>query len=46
MCIAQEFKEPAVAAREFLAGNDARTLAEDLRAMEQADFSAAFGLCR
>lgn len=39
---AQELKEMAFAPREFLAKKDARTLAEDLLAMEQAEFSAAF----
>ena len=39
---AQELKEPAFAPREVLAGKDAQTLAEDLLAMEQAEFSAAF----
>jgi epoxyqueuosine reductase len=39
---ASEVKEPAFAAREFIAGKDARTLAEDLLAMSQEEFSAAF----
>jgi epoxyqueuosine reductase len=39
---AQELKEPAFKPRELLANKDAKTLAEDLLAMEQADFSAAF----
>jgi epoxyqueuosine reductase QueG len=39
---AQELKEPAFAPREFLADKDARTLAEDLLALKQAEFSAAF----
>lgn len=39
---AQERKEPAFAPREFLAGKDARTLAEDLLATSQEEFSAAF----
>ena len=39
---AQELKEPAFAAREFIAGKDATTLAEDLLAMPQDEFSAAF----
>ena len=39
---AQELKEPAFAPREFLAGKDATTLSEDLLAMSQDDFSAAF----
>lgn len=38
----EELKEPAFGPRAFLAGKDARTVAEDLLAMEQADFSAAF----
>lgn len=39
---AQELKESAFARREVIAGKDATTLAEDLLAMEQAEFSAAF----
>lgn len=39
---AQELKEPAFAPREFLAGKDAKTLAQDLPAMSQDEFSAAF----
>lgn len=39
---AEALKEPAFAAREFLAGKDAPTLAGDLLALEQAEFSAAF----
>ena len=39
---AQELKEPAFAPREFIAGKDARTLARDLLALSQAEFSAAF----
>jgi epoxyqueuosine reductase len=39
---AQELKEPAFRPREVIANKDARTLAEDLLAMEQAEFSAAF----
>jgi epoxyqueuosine reductase len=39
---AQELKEPAFATRESLGGRDARTLARELLAMSQADFSAAF----
>ena len=39
---AQDLKEPAFAPREFLADKDARTLAEDLLAMTQDEFSAAF----
>ena len=35
-------KEPAFAPREFLASKDARTLADDLLAMSQEEFSAAF----
>lgn len=35
-------KEPAFAPRELLANKDARTLGEDLLAMAQAEFSAAF----
>lgn len=39
---ARELKEPALAPRAVIAGKDATTLAEDLLAMQQADFSAAF----
>jgi epoxyqueuosine reductase len=39
---AQELKEPAFRPRDVLAGKDARTLAEELLAMEQAEFNAAF----
>jgi epoxyqueuosine reductase len=39
---AQDLKEPAFAAREVLAGKDARTLARDLLGMSRAEFSAAF----
>ena len=39
---ASELKEPAFAPRDVIAGKDARTLAEDLLAMSQEDFSAAF----
>ena len=39
---AQELKEPAFKPREFIAGKDARALAEELLAMGQAEFSAAF----
>lgn len=42
MKFAQELKEPAFRPREVIANKDARTLAEDLLAMEQAEFSAAF----
>lgn len=38
----QELKEPAFAAREVLAGKDARVLAGELLAMSQEEFSAAF----
>jgi len=38
----EELKEPAFVAREFIAGKDARTLAEDLLAMSQDELSAAF----
>ncbi|MHB1224118.1 MAG: tRNA epoxyqueuosine(34) reductase QueG [Gemmatimonadaceae bacterium] len=38
----QELKEPAFAAREVLGGKDARTLARELLAMSQEEFSAAF----
>ena len=39
---AQELKEPAFAPREVLAGKDARTLARELLAMTQEEFSVAF----
>lgn len=39
---ATELKEPAFAARDFIANKDARTLAEDLLALSQEKFSAAF----
>src|ERR687890_631784 len=39
---AQELKEPAFAPRVALAGKDARTLARELLAMTQEEFSAAF----
>jgi epoxyqueuosine reductase len=39
---ASELKEPAFAPREVIAGKDARTLAEELVAMSQEEFSAAF----
>jgi len=39
---AQELKEPAFKPRAFLAAKDAKTLAEDLLAISQDDFSAAF----
>jgi epoxyqueuosine reductase len=39
---AQELREPAFAARESLGGRDVRTLARELLAMSQAEFSAAF----
>jgi len=39
---ATELKEPALAPRDFLTGRDANTLAEDLLAMSQDEFSAAF----
>jgi epoxyqueuosine reductase len=38
----QELKEPAFAAREAIAGKDARTLAQDILAMSDEDFRAAF----
>jgi epoxyqueuosine reductase len=38
----QELKEPAFATREAIAGKDARTLARELLAMSQSEFSAAF----
>jgi epoxyqueuosine reductase len=37
-----ELREPAFAAREALAGKDARTLARDLLGMTQEEFSRAF----
>jgi epoxyqueuosine reductase len=39
---AQELKEPAFAPRAFLANKDAKTLAEDLLALSQEEFSTAF----
>jgi len=39
---ARELKELGFAAREVLAGKDARTLARDVLAMSQEEFSAAF----
>lgn len=39
---AQELREEAFAPREFLRGKDARTLARDLLALSQEEFSAAF----
>jgi epoxyqueuosine reductase len=39
---AQALKEPGFAPREVLAGKDARTLARELLAMTQEEFSAAF----
>jgi len=39
---AHELREPAFAAREVLAGKDARTLARELLAMTQEEFSTAF----
>jgi epoxyqueuosine reductase len=39
---AQELKEPAFAAREVLAGKDARTLAREILTMSQEEFTAAF----
>ena len=42
MRFARELKEPAFAPRVALAGKDARTLARDLLAMTQEEFSAAF----
>jgi epoxyqueuosine reductase len=39
---ASELKEPAFAAREVLAGKDARTLAREIPHMTQEKFSAAF----
>ena len=38
----QELKEPAFAPREVLAGRDARSLARELLAMTQEEFSRAF----
>jgi epoxyqueuosine reductase len=40
---AAERREPAYAAREAVAGKDARTLARDLLAMSSEEFSRAFG---
>jgi epoxyqueuosine reductase len=39
---AGELREPAFAPREALAGKDARTLARELLAMSQPEFSAGF----
>ena len=39
---AQELREPAFAAREALAGRDARSLAREILGMTQEEFSAAF----
>lgn len=39
---AQELKEPAFTRREFIAAKDAKTLARDLLATSQAEFSTAF----
>jgi epoxyqueuosine reductase len=39
---AQELKEPAFKPREFIANKDAKTLARDVLAMSQEEFSAAF----
>jgi epoxyqueuosine reductase len=39
---AQELKEPAFAAREAIAGKDARTLAREILAMSDEDFRTAF----
>lgn len=39
---AKELKEPAFRSCEFLAGKDAGTLADDLLAMSQVEFRAAF----
>jgi epoxyqueuosine reductase QueG len=38
----QELKEPAFAAREVIAGTDARTLAREILAMNDEDFRIAF----
>jgi len=38
----RDLKEPAFAARDFLAGKDGRTLARDLMEMTQDEFTAAF----
>lgn len=38
----RELTEPSFHARDFLAGKDARTLARDLLALDQSEFSAAF----
>jgi len=41
--LAQELPEgSAFAAREFIAGNDARTVAREILAMDQAEYAAAF----
>lgn len=42
MKFAQELKEPAFAAREVLAGKDARTLARELLAMSLEEFRVGF----
>ncbi len=43
MTFAQELAEGSpFAAREFIAGNDARTLSREMLAMDQADYAAAF----
>ena len=42
MKFAQELKEPVFEPRTVIAGKDARTLAEDVLAMTQEEFSAAF----
>ena len=39
---AQELKEPAFAPRKVIKGKDARTLAEEILAMSQEEFTAAF----
>lgn len=38
----QELQEPAFAPRNLIAGKDARTLAAEILAMSQEEFSAAF----
>lgn len=42
LSFARELEEPAFAAREALAGKDARTLARELLGMTQEEFSRAF----
>lgn len=42
MKFSRDATEPAFAAREVIAGKDARTLATELVAMSQEEFSAAF----